>query len=76
MKIRLDRTSLMNESTVPLLWILGKKDNYINFQATKDRIHLNKMGKFLPLNNSGHMGFIEEKAVCAKHLIAFIRQEL
>jgi pimeloyl-ACP methyl ester carboxylesterase len=75
MKQRRDRTAVMNESTVPLLWILGKKDNYINFQAAKDQIPLNKMGKLLLLKNSGHMGFIEEKNFCAKHLISFIRQD-
>lgn len=75
MKQRHDTTAVMKESTVPLLWILGEKDNYINFQATKDRIPLNAMGKVLSLKNSGHMGFVEEKETCAEHLISFIRQE-
>jgi pimeloyl-ACP methyl ester carboxylesterase len=73
MKHRRDRTSVMNESTVPMLWILGEKDNYINFQAAKERIILNKMGRLVLLTNSGHMGFIEEKDVCAEHMISFIR---
>ena len=75
MKQRHDTTAVMKESTIPLLWILGEKDNYINFQATKDRIPLNERGRILLLKNSGHMGFIEEKEPCAKHLISLIRQE-
>jgi hypothetical protein len=75
MKQRPDRTTVMIESPVPMLWILGKKDNYINFKAAKDRIALNKMGRLLPLKNSGHMGFIEERDFCAKNLISFIRQQ-
>jgi len=74
MKQRPDRTSLMKENTIPMLWILGEKDNYINFQAVKERITLNKMGKLKLLGNSGHMGFIEEKDVCAECLLSFIRQ--
>jgi pimeloyl-ACP methyl ester carboxylesterase len=74
MKERRDRTSVVNECPVPMLWILGEKDNYINFHSVKERITLNSMGKLLPLRNSGHMGFIEEKDVCAKHVISFISQ--
>ena len=75
MKKRHDTTAVMKESTIPLLCMLGEKDNYINFQATKDRIPLNERGRILLLKNSGHMGFVEEKETCAEHLISFIRQE-
>jgi pimeloyl-ACP methyl ester carboxylesterase len=74
MKQRHDRTSIMKESRIPLLWILGEKDNYINFQGAKERNPLNKMGKLLPLRNSGHMGFIEEKNESAEQILSFIRK--
>jgi pimeloyl-ACP methyl ester carboxylesterase len=76
MKQRKERIDVMNAGTVPFLWILGKKDNYINFQAAMDRVPLNKMGKLLLLKNSGHMGFIEEKDISAKQLISFFGKDL
>lgn len=71
MKQRRDRTSVICESLVPVLWILGEKDIYINFQSTKDRITLNKSGELLSLKNSGHMGFIEEKRTSANYFLSF-----
>ena len=70
-KQRPDRSRIMEEITIPLLWILGRKDNYINFQSAKEKINLNGMGKLVILDNSGHMGFMEERKDSAAHLISF-----
>jgi len=74
MKQRIDRSSVMQESRIPLLWILGEKDNYINFQIAKEKNLLNDMGKLFPLRNSGHMGFIEEQNESAERVLSFIRR--
>jgi pimeloyl-ACP methyl ester carboxylesterase len=60
MKQRPDRTRLVENATVPFLWILGRKDNYINIDMVSERIKLNRLGQKLMLERSGHMGFIEE----------------
>ena len=57
---RPERTSVINESGIPLLWILGKHDNYINYNQVIPRINPGPEGEIFVLENSGHMGFIEE----------------
>ena len=60
MKLRPDRTNVL-ESDIPKLFILGKKDNYINYNTMYDVLSNHKNGEIVTLENSGHMGFIEEK---------------
>jgi pimeloyl-ACP methyl ester carboxylesterase len=74
MKKRSDRSSVIQESPIPVLWILGEKDNFINYQAIQEKINLNQKGQLLILKNSGHMGFIEERKNALKHLLSFYRQ--
>jgi pimeloyl-ACP methyl ester carboxylesterase len=74
MKQRCDRSSVIYDSPVPILWILGEKDNYINHQAVKEKINLNTKGRLLLLKNSGHMGFIEEKENACEQLLSFCEQ--
>lgn len=57
---RPDRTSLINNSEVPVLWILGKHDNYINYGQVRPRINEGPKTEIFVLENSGHMGFLEE----------------
>ncbi len=61
MKQRPDRTAVITGCTVPFLWILGRKDNYIVFSQVYQRIKpLIDDQQLAVLDNSGHMGFIEE----------------
>jgi len=58
---RPDRSDVLSRTSLPVLWILGKKDNYIPYEAIVKKVELPKHGKIIFLENSGHMGFIEEK---------------
>ena len=70
MKIRPDRQNVLKETGLPVLFILGKKDNYIPYDIISERIGIpNHMTKLI-LENSGHIGFIEEKEKC---VIGFLR---
>ena len=60
MKQRRDRSEILSNSNIPVLIILGKKDNYIPFDVILDKIKINDKGEIFILENSGHMGFIEE----------------
>jgi pimeloyl-ACP methyl ester carboxylesterase len=71
MKQRTDRSVILQQSSVPVLWILGQKDNYIIFNIIKRKINLNRKGRLLVLKNSGHMGFIEESQNASKGIISF-----
>lgn len=73
MKQRPDRSKIIEQSPVPVLWIAGKKDNYIDFNIVQSNTGLLKNGKLLVLENSGHMGFIEEPMFSLKGLLSFFR---
>jgi pimeloyl-ACP methyl ester carboxylesterase len=61
MKARTDRTRVLVESNLPVMIVAGKKDNYIPFSLYEQHFNLAKQTEILILENSGHMGFIEEK---------------
>lgn len=72
MKIRPDRQDLIKETGLPILFILGKKDNYIPYDVMYSVAQRSSTGEILTLNNSGHMGFIEEPDICLKKLSDFV----
>ncbi len=74
MKARPDRSDVIKNSKVPFLWILGKKDNYIQYDAIKDKTDINENGKVFVLENSGHIGFIEEKDNAINEVTDFINK--
>ena len=61
MKSRPDRCHLFNRGNIPYLLIAGKKDNYIPFDAARKMADSGKHIELAVLENSGHMGFIEER---------------
>jgi len=72
MKIRPDRQDLLKETHIPVLYILGKKDNYIPFELMYPVAKRSPKGEILTLDNSGHMGFIEEEGVCLEAMKSFV----
>ncbi len=71
MKQRTDRSSILLQTAIPVLWILGQKDNYILYSAIKEKISISPKGKLLTLIHSGHMGFIEEPEKSSEAVISF-----
>ncbi|MGQ9621614.1 MAG: alpha/beta fold hydrolase [Bacteroidales bacterium] len=61
MMTRPSRVHVMEEGKVPCLWILGEKDNYIQCEQMKSRVKLPPNAELVILNDSGHIGFIEEE---------------
>lgn len=72
MKIRADLQNLLKETGLPVLFILGKKDNYIPFDLMYNVAKRTATGEILQLENSGHMGFIEEREVCLTTMTSFV----
>lgn len=60
MKQRKDNSHIIAEGKVPLLWILGKKDNYIPYDQVREKLDPGRNGLLKVLDDSGHMGFLEE----------------
>ena len=74
MKSRPDRTRVLKESSVPILYVAGKKDNYIPFEVAEQHFNLSPRQDILILENSGHMGFIEEKEEALEGLLFFLKK--
>lgn len=68
MKSRPDRTAILKETSLPLLLIGGMKDNYIPSEVFDKLVALAPHAQVLRLEQSGHMGFIEEPGKVADAL--------
>ena len=74
MKARPDRRDVLKISTDPLLVIAGKKDNYIPFEVYEQHFSLAPETDVVILENSGHMGFIEEKEKTLEGVRRFLKK--
>jgi pimeloyl-ACP methyl ester carboxylesterase len=74
MKVRPDRRKVLMESSVPVLIIAGRKDNYIPFSIYEQHFDLAPKTDILILENSGHMGFIEEKEKSLEGVMKFLNK--
>ena len=73
MMLRPDSRELIQSTTLPFLWILGMKDNYIDPQKVSESVTLPENGTLVFLRKSGHMGFIEEKKRSLGIILDFIK---
>ena len=69
---RKDQNEMLKNSPVRQLFILGKKDGYIPVEAAEEFIAKNPQAQVVWLEESGHMGFIEQPKECAQALIDFV----
>jgi len=74
MILRPDRTKLLKESRIPVLFILGTEDNAIPLNKGLEQTHLADICYIHICKNSGHMGMLEESSECNEVLIKFINQ--
>lgn len=69
---RADQNEMLRKSAVPQLFILGKKDGYIPVEVAEEIVANHPQAQVAWLEESGHMGFIEEPEVCAEALLKFV----
>lgn len=74
MNSRQDLTTKLQESEVPLMLIFGRHDDYISIERAEESISTLPKAEVIWLENSGHMGFIEEPETTAQHLLEFSRR--
>ncbi|HEC43077.1 MAG TPA: alpha/beta hydrolase [Bacteroides sp.] len=74
MKARPDRRDVLKVSTDPVLIIAGRKDNYIPFEVYEQHFKLAPDTEVVILENSGHMGFVEEKEQSLEGIRQFLRK--
>ena len=71
---RADQNEMLSKCSVPQLFIMGKHDAYIPVEAAEAIIANNPQAQVAWLENSGHMGFIEEPEACAEALLNFVEK--
>lgn len=71
---RKDRNEVLHRSPVPQLFILGRHDGYIGPEAAEALVAAHPQAQAAWLENSGHMGFLEEPEATAEALLGFIGQ--
>ena len=69
---RADQNEMLRKSAVPQFFILGKKDGYIPVEVAEEIVANHPQAQVAWLEESGHMGFIEEPEVCAEALLKFV----
>lgn len=74
MKERPSRDVILHYASYPVQFIIGKYDNVLPMQPLLDQSKLPKKKKVLLLENSGHMGFLEQPETCIKELKRFARR--
>lgn len=68
---RKDQNAMLRETRVPVLFILGRKDGYIPAEVAEKMVADHPEARVVWLENSGHMGFLEEPETTAKALLDF-----
>jgi pimeloyl-ACP methyl ester carboxylesterase len=71
MMARPSRLRVMEEGRVPCLWILGSMDSYIPAEVIS-RVKLPLNAELVVLNESGHLGFIEEEDKSLRMMRKFV----
>ena len=70
---RKDQNAMLRETRVPVLFILGRKDNYIPVEVAEKMVADHPEARVVWLENSGHMGFLEEPEATAQALLDFVK---
>lgn len=73
MKDRPSRDILLHYATYPIQFIIGKYDSVLPMQSLLDQSKMPKKKHALLLDESGHMGFLEQPDTCVKYMKRFFR---
>jgi len=72
--LRSDRNHIIESTSFPAFFIFGKFDNLISLDAAESLAERHKKARTVILNNSGHMGFMEEKDQTVAAIKSFLTQ--
>lgn len=73
---RPDRTVVLRELTVPVLFVLGEWDTAVPLQTGLAQCHLPQIASIHLLSGSGHMGMVEEPELSTGILQKFVTETL
>ena len=69
---RKDQSEMLRRTTVPTLFILGRKDGYILPETAERMVAEHPEARVVWLDQAGHMGFLEEPEAVAAALLDFV----
>ena len=73
MEQRRDNNDTLSESHAPQMFIFGRGDELITPEAAAEIIRLHPRATVAWLENSGHMGFVEEPQAAADAILDFVK---
>ena len=71
---RKDRNEVVDRVSSPTLMIFGRKDNLIPSDVASEIVKKHPASRVCWLENSGHMGFVEEKDYATKAIASFLTE--
>ena len=71
---RPDRTAILKNSRLPILFIIGKEDVAVPLNDSMQQVSLPQCSYFHILENVGHMGMLEVTDEVNKFLLSFIKE--
>ena len=74
MMARPDRTQIVKEFPGPVLYVIGQQDNAVPLQQSLQQCHMPVLAYIHILRDSGHMGMLEEPALCTRFLEKFLHE--
>lgn len=74
MRIRGNREIVLKFISYPVLYIVGKKDKLLPQNKLIQEAQLTELSEHILLENSAHMGFIEEFQVCLRGIENFLKR--
>lgn len=72
MKDREDMNEFLASTSLPFMFVFGRKDNYISNEVADSLMAKYPQANTLILENSGHMGFIEESKISLEAIQKFV----
>jgi pimeloyl-ACP methyl ester carboxylesterase len=70
---RPDRMTLLQTTTLPVLFIIGEKDQSIPLQQSLQQCHLPVLAHIHILPNAAHMGMLEESELCTDIITSYLQ---
>lgn len=70
---RPDRNHIVDQATFPVTMIFGRFDNLISMEVAQNLEDRHKKARTVYLNNSGHMGFLEEPDQTISVISSFLK---
>jgi pimeloyl-ACP methyl ester carboxylesterase len=72
MMSRPERTSVLQKTKLPVLFIIGEKDQSIPLQQSLTQCHIPSLSSVYILPNAGHMGMLEERELSTDAIISYL----